>query len=69
MHMCVGTHMETFHHLIKTKLLCEGYLPLIGLVLLYEKISIEDFEFSHTIMDAIMNISTGIHFEVLIKIS
>jgi hypothetical protein len=29
----------------------------------------EDFEFSHTIKGAIMNISTGIHFEVLIKIS
>lgn len=39
------------------------------MVLLCEKMSTEDFEFSHTIKGVIMNISTGTHLEPLIKIS
>lgn len=40
------------------------------MALLYEeKMSTEDFESSHTIKDAIMNISAGTHLKVLIKIS
>lgn len=34
-----------------------------------KKISTEDYQLSHTIKGTVMNISTGIHFEVLIKIS
>ena len=63
------THGNTSSPYEKRKPRWEVYLALIGLVLVYEKISIEDFELSHTIMGAIMNISTSIHFEVLIKIS
>lgn len=44
-------------------------LLLIGLGIIIWKNEQEDFEFSGTIKGAIMNISTGTHLEVLIKIS